>query len=152
MNEYKIVRVPYDSAMAQAEDMINTLAQAGWEVIAVTCPPADPDSVFLTVRHSEPGAQNSTKPAKIRNDDADGETELLLKAAEYALEHGQITVDKLQAHLALDPADAQRIVSALETNGIVEHSEGLLPHRVCMSDAEFSEWKRRLYRADAEAD
>lgn len=144
--EYQILRVPFDSEMLQAADVINSMALNGWETVSVTCSAAAPEAVFITLRRAGQPPQNTAKPADISNDDRRGETELLLRAAQYAMDKGQISVQRVQSHFHIEFAKASRLVDALESNGIIEHSEGTLPRRVCISADDFASWKALMNR------
>ena len=69
---------------------------------------------------------------------------LLVKAAELAVDMGQLSTTALQRRLKLGYARAARIVEELESRGIVGPSEGAKPRKVLMSPQELTEWKLRI--------
>lgn len=87
------------------------------------------------------------KGEKQSNDDLGemtGEEALILKAAELAVDAGQLSTTSLQRRLKLGYAKAARIVDELEERGIVGPSEGAKPRKVIMTPQELTEWKLRL--------
>lgn len=90
-------------------------------------------------------AQKGEKPA----DDDDvgeltGEEALCMKAAELAVDMGQLSTTALQRRLKLGYAKAARIVDELEQRGIIGPSEGAKPRKVLMTPQELTEWKLRV--------
>lgn len=73
-----------------------------------------------------------------------GEEALVVKAAELAVDMGQLSTTALQRRLKLGYAKAARIVDELESRGIVGPSEGAKPRKVLMTPQELTEWKCRL--------
>lgn len=73
-----------------------------------------------------------------------GDEALILKAAELAVDAGQLSTTALQRRLKLGYAKAARIVDELEERGIVGPSEGAKPRKVIMTPQELTEWKLRL--------
>ncbi len=73
-----------------------------------------------------------------------GDEALIVKAAELAVDAGQLSTTALQRRLKLGYAKAARIVDELEERGIIGPSEGAKPRRVLMSPQELTEWKLRL--------
>ena len=73
-----------------------------------------------------------------------GDEALIVKAAELAVDAGQLSTTSLQRRLKLGYAKAARIVDELEERGIIGPSEGAKPRRVLMSPQELTEWKLRL--------
>ncbi len=73
-----------------------------------------------------------------------GDEALVLKAAELAVDAGQLSTTALQRRLKLGYAKAARIVDDLEERGIIGPSEGAKPRKVLMSPQELTEWKLRL--------
>ena len=72
------------------------------------------------------------------------EEALCMKAAELAVDMGQLSTTALQRRLKLGYAKAARIVDELEERGIVGPSEGARPRKVLMSPQELTEWKLRV--------
>ena len=73
-----------------------------------------------------------------------GDEALIVKAAELAVDAGQLSTTSLQRRLKLGYAKAARIVDELEERNIIGPSEGAKPRRVLMSPQELTEWKLRL--------
>ncbi len=73
-----------------------------------------------------------------------GDEELIIRAAEYAVDAGQLSTTALQRRLKLGYARAARIVDELEERGIIGPSEGAKPRRVMMTPQELTEWKLRI--------
>lgn len=73
-----------------------------------------------------------------------GDEALIVKAAELAVDAGQLSTTALQRRLKLGYAKAARIVDELEERNIIGPSEGAKPRRVLMSPQELTEWKLRL--------
>ena len=72
------------------------------------------------------------------------EEALIVKAAEIAVDMGQLSTTKLQRILKLGYAKAARIVDALEERGVVGPSEGAKARKVLMTPQELTEWKLRI--------
>ncbi|MBR4201012.1 MAG: DNA translocase FtsK [Oscillospiraceae bacterium] len=73
-----------------------------------------------------------------------GEEALILRAAEVAVDAGQISTTALQRRLKLGYAKAARIVDEMEERGIIGPSEGAKPRKVIMTPQELTEWKLRV--------
>lgn len=73
-----------------------------------------------------------------------GDEALVLKAAELAVDAGQLSTTALQRRLKLGYAKAARIVDELEERGIVGPSEGAKPRKVIMTPQQLTEWKLQL--------
>lgn len=73
-----------------------------------------------------------------------GDDALILKAAELAVDAGQLSTTALQRRLKLGYAKAARIVDEMEEKGIIGPSEGAKPRKVLMTPQELTEWKLRL--------
>lgn len=144
MKEYRIVRTQYDSELLQAEAVMNVMAQEGWEVVNVTCSAAEPDIVFIALKREEPALTNPAEPGNFAVAEKDADPALIVKAAEYAVDAGQISVTKLQRHLRLGYSAAAKLVNALERRGIIEHSDGIQPSRVCITAKELTVLKHDL--------
>ena len=69
--------------------------------------------------------------------------DLIIRAAEVAVNNGQISTTMLQRKLKLGYARASRIMDELEERGIVSEAEGSKPRKVLMSKMQFDEWKLR---------
>lgn len=84
------------------------------------------------------------------NDDDDrlsglsGDDALLIRAAELAVDMGQLSTTALQRRLKLGYARAARIMESMEERGIIGPSEGAKPRKVLMSPQELTEWKLRF--------
>lgn len=75
--------------------------------------------------------------------DAGSDEDLIIRAAEVAVNNGQISTTMLQRKLKLGYARASRIMDELEERGIVSEAEGSKPRKVLMSKMQFDEWKMR---------
>lgn len=73
-----------------------------------------------------------------------GDDALVLKAAELAVDAGQLSTTALQRRLRLGYAKAARIVDEMEERGIIGPSEGSKPRKVLMTPQELTEWKLRI--------
>ncbi len=69
--------------------------------------------------------------------------DLIIRAAEVAVNNGQFSTTMLQRKLKLGYARASRIMDELEERGIVGEAEGSKPRKVLMSKMQFDEWKMR---------
>ncbi len=76
--------------------------------------------------------------------EAGSDEEYLVKAAEVAVNLGQISITLLQRKLKLGYARASRIMDDMEERGIVGPTEGAKPRKVLMSKMQFDEWKMRM--------
>ncbi len=73
-----------------------------------------------------------------------GDDALLIRAAELAVDMGQLSTTALQRRLKLGYARAARIMESMEERGIIGPSEGAKPRKVLMSPQELTEWKLRF--------
>ncbi len=91
----------------------------------------------------------TAKGDKPNDDDDDisglsGDDALLIRAAELAVDMGQLSTTALQRRLKLGYARAARIMESMEERGIIGPSEGAKPRKVLMSPQELTEWKLRF--------
>ncbi|MBQ8921775.1 MAG: DNA translocase FtsK [Oscillospiraceae bacterium] len=103
------------------------------------------DAEIMNAVEQNTPADKGEKPAA--DDDPGeltGEEALIVKAAELAVDMGQLSTTALQRRLKLGYAKAARIVDELESRGIVGPSEGAKPRKVLMTPQELTEWKCRL--------
>ncbi len=89
------------------------------------------------------------KGEKAAGDDDDitgltGDDALLIRAAELAVDMGQLSTTALQRRLKLGYAKAARIMDSMEERGIIGPSEGAKPRKVLMTPQELTEWKLRF--------
>ena len=100
--------------------------------------------------------QNAPQSKLEKTDDDTGELTgdeaLIVKAAELAVDAGQLSTTSLQRRLKLGYAKAARIVDELEERGIIGPSEGAKPRRVNMSPQELTEWKLSIASKGAHID
>ncbi|MBR3446970.1 MAG: DNA translocase FtsK [Oscillospiraceae bacterium] len=92
-------------------------------------------------------ATPANKSEKTSDDDIGeltGDEALVLKAAELAVDAGQLSTTALQRRLKLGYAKAARIVDELEERGIIGPSEGAKPRKVIMTPQQLTEWKLQL--------
>lgn len=75
--------------------------------------------------------------------EAGSDEDLIVRAAEVAVNNGQFSTTMLQRKLKLGYARASRIMDELEERGIVAPAEGSKPRKVLMSKMQFDEWKMR---------
>ena len=75
--------------------------------------------------------------------EAGSDEDYILRAAEVAVNAGQLSTSMLQRKLKLGYARAARIMDELEDMGIIGESEGAKPRRVLMSKMQFDDWKLR---------
>lgn len=75
--------------------------------------------------------------------EAGTDEDYIVRAAEVAVNNGQISTTMLQRKLKLGYARASRIMDELEERGIVSEAEGSKPRKVLMSKMQFDEWKMR---------
>ncbi len=75
--------------------------------------------------------------------EAGTDEDYIVRAAEVAVNNGQISTTMLQRKLKLGYARASRIMDELEERGIVGEAEGSKPRKVLMSKMQFDEWKMR---------
>lgn len=73
-----------------------------------------------------------------------GDEALVLKAAELAVDAGQLSTTALQRRLRLGYAKAARIMDEMEQRGIIAPPEGSKPRKVIMTPQELTEWKLSL--------
>ena len=106
---------------------------------------AEYDSEIMSaVEQSMPANKNEKAVADEDAGELTGEEALVVKAAELAVDMGQLSTTALQRRLKLGYAKAARIVDELESRGIVGPSEGAKPRKVLMTPQELTEWKCRL--------
>lgn len=101
-------------------------------------------SIMDAVEQAVPAAKGEKSGADDDLGELNGEEALVLKAAELAVDAGQLSTTAVQRRLKLGYAKAARIVDELEERGIVGPSEGAKPRRVIMTPQELTEWKLRL--------
>ncbi len=89
-------------------------------------------------------ATKGEKAADDRNTELSGDEALILKAAELAVDAGQLSTTVLQRRLRLGYAKAARIVDEMEQRGIVGPSLGSKPRKVLMTPQQLTEWKLTL--------
>ena len=75
--------------------------------------------------------------------EAGTDEDLIVRAAEVAINNGQLSTTLLQRKLKLGYARASRIMDELEDLGIVSEAEGSKPRKVLMSKMQFDDWKLR---------
>ena len=75
---------------------------------------------------------------------AGSDEDYIVRAAEVAVNNGQVSTTMLQKKLRLGYAKASRIIDELEERGIIGPSEGSKPRKVLMSKMQFDEWKFRM--------
>ncbi|MBR5513794.1 MAG: DNA translocase FtsK 4TM domain-containing protein [Ruminococcus sp.] len=75
--------------------------------------------------------------------EAGTDEDYIVRAAEVAVNNGQISTTMLQRKLKLGYARASRIMDELEERGIVSEAEGSKPRKILMSKMQFDEWKLR---------
>jgi S-DNA-T family DNA segregation ATPase FtsK/SpoIIIE len=75
---------------------------------------------------------------------AGSDEDFVVRAAEVAVNNGQVSTTMLQKKLRLGYAKASRIIDELEERGIIGPSEGSKPRKVLMSKMQFDEWKLRM--------
>lgn len=73
-----------------------------------------------------------------------GDDALLIRAAELAVDMGQLSTTAMQRRLKLGYARAARIMETMEERGIIGPSEGAKPRKVLMTPQELTEWKLRF--------
>lgn len=93
-------------------------------------------------------AVESYVPASKGDETADtpltgGDSDIVEKAMEVAVNNGQLSTTMLQRKLKLGYAKAARIMDELEEMGVIGPSEGAKPRRVLMSKMQFDERKLR---------
>lgn len=100
--------------------------------------------IMEAVEQNIPTAKGEKLIDDDNGDQPTGDEELILRAAEYAVDAGQLSTTALQRRLKLGYARAARIVDSLEERGVIGPSEGAKPRRVLMSPQELTEWKLRV--------
>ncbi|MCM1132788.1 MAG: DNA translocase FtsK [Ruminococcus flavefaciens] len=75
--------------------------------------------------------------------EAGSDEDYIIRAAEVAVNAGQLSTTMLQKKLKLGYARASRIMDELEECGIISSPEGSKPRKVLMSKMQFDEWKMR---------
>lgn len=101
-------------------------------------------SIIEAVEQNIPTAKGEKPMGMDDNTEVSGDEELVIRAAEYAVDAGQLSTTALQRRLKLGYARAARIVDELEDRGVIGPSEGAKPRRVLMSPQELTEWKLRI--------
>ena len=101
------------------------------------------DEIMTAVEQNIP-TEKGDKPGEDDLGELSDEEALIVKAAEIAVDMGQLSTTKLQRILRLGYAKAARIVDTLEERGVVGPSEGAKPRSVLMSPQELTEWKLRI--------
>lgn len=76
--------------------------------------------------------------------EAGSDEDYVIRAAEVAVNNGQLSTTMLQKKLKLGYARASRIMDELEERGIIGPSEGSKPRKILMSKMQFDEWKLRM--------
>ncbi len=99
--------------------------------------------IIEAVEQASP-AQKGEKTSDDDYGELSSEEALVLKAAELAVDAGQLSTTALQRRLKLGYAKAARIVDTLEERGIVGPSEGAKPRKVIMTPQELTEWKLQV--------
>lgn len=102
------------------------------------------EEIMSAVEQAIPAAKGEKPAAEDDLGELTGEEALILKAAELAVDAGQLSTTALQRRLKLGYAKAARIVDELEERGIVGPSEGAKPRKVIMTPQELTEWKCRV--------
>ena len=100
--------------------------------------------IMDAVEQNTPAGKNEKNLSDDDTGELTGEEALIVKAAELAVDMGQLSTTALQRRLKLGYAKAARIVDELQERGIVGPSEGAKPRRVLMTPQELTEWKLRL--------
>lgn len=102
------------------------------------------EEIMNAVEQAIPAAKGEKSGSDDDLGELTGEEALILKAAELAVDAGQLSTTALQRRLKLGYAKAARIVDELEERGIVGPSEGAKPRKVIMTPQELTEWKLRV--------
>ncbi len=76
--------------------------------------------------------------------EAGSDEDYVIRAAEVAVNNGQLSTTMIQKKLKLGYARASRIMDELEERGIIGPSEGSKPRKILMSKMQFDEWKLRM--------
>jgi len=100
--------------------------------------------IMSAVEQNTPVSKTEKSAAADEPGELTGEEALIVKAAELAVDMGQLSTTALQRRLKLGYAKAARIVDELESRGIVGPSEGAKPRKVMMTPQELTEWKCSL--------
>ena len=100
--------------------------------------------IMEEVERNIPAAKGEKPSGDDEIGEISGEEALLIKAAELAVDAGQLSTTWLQRRLKLGYAKAARIVDEMEERGIIGPSEGAKPRKVLMSPQELTEWKLRI--------
>ena len=102
------------------------------------------DEIMTAVEQNVPAGKGDKSGGDEDLGELSDEEALIVKAAEIAVDMGQLSTTKLQRILKLGYAKAARIVDALEERGVVGPSEGAKARKVLMTPQELTEWKLRI--------
>ncbi|MCQ2416707.1 MAG: DNA translocase FtsK [Oscillospiraceae bacterium] len=100
--------------------------------------------IIAAVDQATPASKNEKSSTDDEMGELTDEEMLILRAAELAVDGGQLSTSSLQRRLKLGYARAARIVDELESRGIVGPSEGAKPRKTIMTPQELTEWKLRV--------
>jgi len=100
-------------------------------------------SIIAAVDSYVPQTKGDTGSSMDASVEAGSDEDYILRAAEVAVNAGQLSTSMLQRKLKLGYARAARIVDELEDMGIIGESEGAKPRKVLMSKMQFDDWKLR---------
>lgn len=100
--------------------------------------------IIEAVEQNTPQNKNEKSAAEDDYGELSGDDALCLKAAELAVDMGQLSTTAVQRRLKLGYAKAARIVDELEERGIVGPLEGAKGRKVLMTPQELTEWKLSL--------
>lgn len=100
--------------------------------------------IIEAVEQNIPTAKSDKPMGAEDNAELNGDEELMIRAAEYAVDAGQLATTLLQRRLRLGYARAARIMDALEERGVISPAEGSKPRKVLISPQELTEWKLRI--------
>lgn len=99
--------------------------------------------ILEAVENFVPQTKNDRSSGSDSGFEAGTDEDLIIKAAEVAVNNGQLSTTMLQRKLKLGYARASRIMDELEERGIVSEAEGSKPRKVLMSKMQFDDWKLR---------
>ncbi len=103
------------------------------------------DTVIEAVENYVPQSSKGDKGGASESGfNAGSDEDYIVRAAEVAVNNGQVSTTMLQKKLRLGYAKASRIIDELEERGIIGPSEGSKPRKVLMSKMQFDEWKFRM--------
>lgn len=100
-------------------------------------------NIIAAVDSYVPQTKGDTGSSMDSSVEAGSDEDYILRAAEVAVNAGQLSTSMLQRKLKLGYARAARIVDELEDMGIIGESEGAKPRKVLMSKMQFDDWKLR---------